>query len=436
MYIGGKTTKTGLFLVLSFAIGLAVYPISAQAKPSPACWEKYPDVSGSAQLIPGFPTNDSFSDSKCVKDSDVCKSAGLIPAPGNSGMGCPTGVCCLTPQKPLGCYNDYVGEDRVNIQSATCVKDSAACASPNKVLGEGHGCDPAKANTCCAIMGGAKGGAASGAAAAAGAAIPDTGSTAEWKYQNPEKTGLLLVDCTNDGNCEIADLVQQGINFAKWLMGLSGALFLIVFVYGGAMYLASFGRSDYVKKGQNAMVRGAFGIILVMGAWTIVSYVATSLGYKPVGLGASGGETGGKKGVCGSEAGTEGKQCFDTKKDTDKFEAGSCVQGYCSGAAEIQCCKPKAGSAAAAGTGSCNCTGTVTEGLALKLLPGDIFDSYCADVKSYCPVCGGGTATCAISIDVSKEECDKQDFDALAQKLGIPSPALNAVNLSGTCTYK
>lgn len=108
--------------------------------------------------------------------------------------------------------------------------------------------------------------------------IPQTGSTEKWVYQTPG--GLRLVGCTKTGNCELVDIVQQGIYVADFLIGLSGALFLIAFIWGGAMYLLSFGRQNWVTKGRDAMVKSAIGIVFIIMAWTIVTFVAESLGYK------------------------------------------------------------------------------------------------------------------------------------------------------------
>jgi hypothetical protein len=249
------------------------------------CWGDYPKA---GTPIPGFPTASDFTlPGNCVADpAKDCSEKGYVVGP--KGMfGCaPAETCCLVPAKTLSCFNDYVGSDRTSFQSVSCVKSDAQCAAPNKKLGDGHGCSDANGGTvCCAILSssGKSGGASSGGT------VPKTGSTAKWSLG--VQGGMQLVPCTETGNCTIDDLVNQGVNFAKWIMGLAGALFLLVFVYGGAMYTVSFGRSDYITKGKNAMTRGAFGIILVMGAWTVVSYVSTSLGYKPVGLGGTAAQT-------------------------------------------------------------------------------------------------------------------------------------------------
>lgn len=250
------------------------------------CWTDYPT---GGTPIPGFPSKSDIKNGLCKKDVPDFE-AECFGKPGAAGVdskgffGCDPGLrCCLYPSTNWICANNFGGALRTTIDHTACVKTDALCVSPNSKIADGAGCtDDNGGPVCCAIV---KGSTAAAGSKAAGAAIPQTGSTAEWQYNNKEGTGLQLMTCTKDGNCTIDDIVNQGVNFAKWIMGLAGALFLLVFVYGGAMYAVSFGRSDYVTKGKNAMTRGVFGIILVMGAWTVVSYVSTSLGYKPVGLG-------------------------------------------------------------------------------------------------------------------------------------------------------
>jgi len=310
-----KTDLCWLTLIISLFIFLPSKVLAV------ACWANYP-TGGTA--IAGFPTAADFKLPGTCTAADKCSPN--VQGPGGFGCG-GTDICCLTPTKPLGCFNDYVGADRTSFQSASCLEPTA-CSSGNKAIAPAgqNGCTGTK--VCCAIM---KTG--TSAAGGKGAAVPQTGSTAAWVSSVPG--GLVLVPCTQSGNCTIDDLVNQGINFAKWIMGLSGALFLLVFVYGGAMYVASFGKAEYVTKGKNALKRGAIGIVLVMGAWTVVSYVATSLGYQGIGVGGSA-VAGGSKGVCGQAVGTEGRTCMDTTKEG---KGKDCLQSYCPGTASIQCCK-------------------------------------------------------------------------------------------------
>ena len=197
---------------------------------------------------------------------------------------------------------------------------------------------------------------------------------------------LQQTGCEQSGDCTIEDIVQMGVNFAQFIMGLSGALFLLVFIYGGARYVLSFGKQDWVSKGRDAMVHAAIGIVIIMSAWTIVSYVAQSLGY----IGSS---TGGSSSVSQNNTGSSG------------------------------------------GTGRCICNGNVAAG---NLLPDATFDSYCDQAKHYCASCGGGKAmSCHVEVDISEEDCLAMNTDkaAMLEKYGIPSIALTLLNISGSCVY-
>lgn len=83
------------------------------------------------------------------------------------------------------------------------------------------------------------------------------------------------------GNATLDDIVRTGVAFATFLFGLSAALFFVVFVYGGALLLLSFGQSGRVEKGKSAIKGAAIGIFFVMAAWTIVQYVVKSIGATP-----------------------------------------------------------------------------------------------------------------------------------------------------------
>lgn len=303
-----KTDIGWLILIISLFVFL---PLKVLAGPvdSP-CWDKYPT---GGTPIPGFPSSGDIKNGSCKADFPAF-TADCFNKPGAAGVdsmglfGCDPGLrCCLYPSTSWICANNYGGALRPTIDHTACFKTEAQCASPNSKIADGAGCNDTNGGpVCCAIIKGST--AAAAGSKAAGAAIPQTGSTAAWVSSVPG--GLVLVSCTQSGNCTIDDLVNQGINFAKWIMGLAGALFLIVFVYGGAMYLVSFGKSDYVTKGKNALTRGAIGIVLVMGAWTIVSYVSTSLGYKGVSLGATAPAGGSQAAApaCSSDA-TEERSC-------------------------------------------------------------------------------------------------------------------------------
>lgn len=83
--------------------------------------------------------------------------------------------------------------------------------------------------------------------------------------------------CMSAGDCTLDDILTTGAAFANLLTQLSAAFFFATFVYGGAMYLLSFGDKGRVDKGKKAITGAAIGMLIVLMAWTVVNYIANSL---------------------------------------------------------------------------------------------------------------------------------------------------------------
>ncbi len=86
----------------------------------------------------------------------------------------------------------------------------------------------------------------------------------------------LIPDCaTGNGLCGINDIVQTFINFTRLLLGFVGAAVLIMFVYGGFVWLTS-GGGEGVKKGMAIVRNAGIGLLIVFGAYTGIQFVFTS----------------------------------------------------------------------------------------------------------------------------------------------------------------
>jgi hypothetical protein len=87
----------------------------------------------------------------------------------------------------------------------------------------------------------------------------------------------ILPSCAQSGDCALDDIVRTGANAANFFTALSAGLFFFSFIYGGARYLLSFGRKEWVSAGTKAMTTSALGMAIVMFAWVIVNYVANAI---------------------------------------------------------------------------------------------------------------------------------------------------------------
>ncbi len=83
--------------------------------------------------------------------------------------------------------------------------------------------------------------------------------------------------CMRSGNCTIDHIVRIGAAFANFLFGISGAIFLLIFVYGGFLYLTAGGSGDNVKKAQKMLVDAAIGMVLIFGAGTLIRFIHSTI---------------------------------------------------------------------------------------------------------------------------------------------------------------
>jgi hypothetical protein len=143
-----------------------------------------------------------------------------------------------------------------------------------------------------------------------------------------------LPACIQSGNCGLDDMVATGANFANFLIGLSGSVFLAIFVYGGFLYLTA-GSSDRAARAKKMLTQSAMAMVLILGAFVFVRFVQQSF------IGAAVGQ----KAECGNTEETKDMQCIllpvaagDDKAIAEEVKKRGCVRGKCPGAANYVCC--------------------------------------------------------------------------------------------------
>ncbi len=95
-----------------------------------------------------------------------------------------------------------------------------------------------------------------------------------WKYLLGMSAALwplatFAVTITNPlGTTDVRAIIARVINGA---IAVSGSLALLMFVYGGLVWLASMGRPDWIDKGKKTLTWAVIGIAVVSLAY-IVTY--------------------------------------------------------------------------------------------------------------------------------------------------------------------
>jgi len=84
------------------------------------------------------------------------------------------------------------------------------------------------------------------------------------EFPNPLGKGV------EDPNVLIANIIKQ-------LMGVVGSIALIMFIYGGFMWMTAVGNEERVKKGRGILMWSTLGMIVVFSAYAIVNFVLKAL---------------------------------------------------------------------------------------------------------------------------------------------------------------
>ncbi len=62
------------------------------------------------------------------------------------------------------------------------------------------------------------------------------------------------------------------------VLGISGSLALLMFVYGGFVWMLSGGNAEKVTKGKNTLVWASIGLVVIFSSYALVKAIFTGLG--------------------------------------------------------------------------------------------------------------------------------------------------------------
>ena len=63
------------------------------------------------------------------------------------------------------------------------------------------------------------------------------------------------------------------IRTTQWILGFLGLVAVILIIYGGFTWMTSAGNEEKVKKAKEIIKASVIGLVIVMAAWMIVTFV-------------------------------------------------------------------------------------------------------------------------------------------------------------------
>jgi hypothetical protein len=92
---------------------------------------------------------------------------------------------------------------------------------------------------------------------------PPTRTPGEFNYRNPL------------GNVSLNELLGRIIRTA---LGFVGALFLVMFIYGGATWMTAGGDAEKVTGGRKILINALIGIVIVAISYSVISIIFETAG--------------------------------------------------------------------------------------------------------------------------------------------------------------
>ncbi len=91
----------------------------------------------------------------------------------------------------------------------------------------------------------------------------------------PGTSGAVPLDNPlGQGKTDIPTLLGNVINA---IMGVIGSLALVMFIYGGIIWMLSAGNQEQVTKGKNILIWAAVGLFIIFSSYALVKLVLTAM---------------------------------------------------------------------------------------------------------------------------------------------------------------
>ncbi|MBU4102748.1 pilin [Patescibacteria group bacterium] len=81
----------------------------------------------------------------------------------------------------------------------------------------------------------------------------------------------------NCGGYTLDDFVKIFTNYYSRILGIIGSIALLMFIYGGIMFLVSAGSSEKVQQAKQIIIGAVIGLVIVFASYTIIQFVFTAL---------------------------------------------------------------------------------------------------------------------------------------------------------------
>ncbi|MFA5029832.1 MAG: hypothetical protein WC518_03795 [Patescibacteria group bacterium] len=84
--------------------------------------------------------------------------------------------------------------------------------------------------------------------------------------------GLIPENCSGTAeNCNPCDIITVLVKAADLITGLSGTIALLMFIYGGLLWLTAYGKESQIQSGRGVIIATVIGLVIIFLAYTLIS---------------------------------------------------------------------------------------------------------------------------------------------------------------------
>jgi hypothetical protein len=83
--------------------------------------------------------------------------------------------------------------------------------------------------------------------------------------------------CRASGQCSLGDVMQVFVNISIVILGVSGSIVLVMFVYGGLLWILAAGDEKRLTEGKDTMTHAVIGLVIIFGAYAFVNFIIAGI---------------------------------------------------------------------------------------------------------------------------------------------------------------
>jgi len=92
--------------------------------------------------------------------------------------------------------------------------------------------------------------------------------------------GIVPNEGKENGDYSLDSMILIVVNVSKWILGIVGSLTLLMFVYGGFVFIFSGGSQEKVSQGKTIIINSIIGLVIVFSSFLIIKFTMDSMGIK------------------------------------------------------------------------------------------------------------------------------------------------------------